>query len=70
MELVTLGSLKFGLAIVVAALSVRYLRERIRRKGRSLPPGPRGYPLIGNALDLPQERAWLTYAEWSKQYGA
>ena len=41
----------------------------LRQKRRSLPPGPRGYPLIGNLFDLPREKEWLTYAEWGKKYG-
>ncbi|EPT01646.1 hypothetical protein FOMPIDRAFT_124761 [Fomitopsis schrenkii] len=33
------------------------------------PPGPRGLPIIGNALQLPREHAWLAFAEWAKVYG-
>ncbi|TFK24572.1 cytochrome P450 [Coprinopsis marcescibilis] len=32
-------------------------------------PGPRRLPFIGNALQMPQERPWLTFAEWAKTYG-
>lgn len=38
-------------------------------KGLPLPPGPKGYPLIGNLFDLPVDKAWLVYDEWSKIYG-
>lgn len=31
-----------------------------------LPPGPKGLPLIGNALDLPKSQPWITFTEWSK----
>ncbi|KAJ8081743.1 hypothetical protein PM082_007589 [Marasmius tenuissimus] len=34
-----------------------------------LPPGPKGLPLIGNVLDLPQTQAWLTFAKWAEEYG-
>jgi hypothetical protein len=70
MELGGLGLAQLGLALVVCALSARYLRERARRAGRSLPPGPRGLPFIGNVLELPHSEPWLKYAEWSKRYGA
>ena len=35
---------------------------------RRLPPGPRGYPIIGNILDL-RSAQWLKFAEWRKKYG-
>ena len=34
-----------------------------------LPPGPKGYPLIGNALDMPSEKEWVTFAKWGKIWG-
>jgi len=34
--------------------------------GLPLPPGPKGFPVIGNLLDMPADKLWL---EWSKTYG-
>ncbi|GJJ10961.1 hypothetical protein Clacol_005190 [Clathrus columnatus] len=32
-------------------------------------PGPPGRPLIGNLLDLPKSKEWLTFNRWAKEYG-
>ena len=42
-----------------------------RRNSKRLPypPGPKGYPVIGNLLDAPTDKPWLTYDEWGKTYG-
>ncbi|KAK0194305.1 cytochrome P450 [Armillaria mellea] len=34
-----------------------------------LPPGPKELPLIGNLLDMPAEKEWLTFAKWGERYG-
>ncbi|KIK38430.1 hypothetical protein CY34DRAFT_809316, partial [Suillus luteus UH-Slu-Lm8-n1] len=47
-----------------------YLVKQVLNKNPSYPPGPRGWPLIGNIQDIPQIKPWLTFAEWGKKYGA
>ena len=37
--------------------------------GLPLPPGPKGYPLIGNIFDMPTYKPWLVYDEWRRTYG-
>ena len=37
--------------------------------GLPLPPGPKGYPLIGNLFNMPVHRPWVVYDEWRKTYG-
>ncbi|KAK0201382.1 cytochrome P450 [Desarmillaria ectypa] len=37
-------------------------------KGRPV-PGPRGLPFIGNALDMPTDKPWLTFGRWKETYG-
>ncbi|KZT34406.1 cytochrome P450 [Sistotremastrum suecicum HHB10207 ss-3] len=38
------------------------------RNGLRKPPGPKGWPLIGNLLDMPKSHQYLTYMEWRKKY--
>ncbi|KAF8198880.1 cytochrome P450 [Mycena galopus ATCC 62051] len=45
-------------------------RNREARSNRAhLPPGPKGYPILGNYYDLPAEDSHLQYSEWRKSYG-
>ncbi|KAI0066940.1 cytochrome P450 [Artomyces pyxidatus] len=51
-------------ATLIALLIVQYLTSPWRK----LPPGPRGWPLVGNAFSIGKAQ-WLTYTDWKRQYG-
>ena len=56
------------LSLSLAAVGVfifRWLRYRV-----SLPPGPRGFPIIGNILTLPKEYEWIHWSKHKTIYGA
>ncbi|KAJ3478243.1 hypothetical protein NLI96_g9898 [Meripilus lineatus] len=45
-------------------LALRFLR----RRRVPLPPGPKGLPVVGNILDLPNKDEYRVYADWSRRY--
>ncbi|KAI0313581.1 cytochrome P450 [Amylostereum chailletii] len=63
-SLVDVGILLFSL-LFSYGLYVRGQRAR-----QALPPGPKGWPLIGNIFDIPKHAQWLAYANWAREYGS
>ena len=61
----TLATLSLGFILLR-----QLIKSRSRNpKGLPLPPGPKGYPLIGSIFDMPIVKPWLVYDEWRKIYG-
>ncbi|KAI5832874.1 cytochrome P450 [Schizophyllum commune Tattone D] len=61
MDPLTLTALSAGIVLVICL-------RRLRHRGPH-PPGPPGLPLIGNALQLPNDKQWLKWDEWRREYG-
>jgi hypothetical protein len=58
------------LTLASVILGCAALSRLARWRSRShLPPGPKGYPIIGNLLDLPPTHAWEKFGDLGKQYG-
>lgn len=49
---------------------ISHLNKLTISPGLRLPPGPPGRCLIGNLLDFPRSKEWLTLKEWAKDYGS
>jgi cytochrome P450 len=65
----TLATIFFGCMLLFAG---RWKKGRSRTRnpnGLPLPPGPKGYPLIGNLFDFPIYNQCFVYEEWRKIYG-
>ncbi|KAG1737315.1 cytochrome P450 [Suillus lakei] len=56
--------------LCLACVGVNLLKQVFSKKNPApYPPGPPGWPLIGNVLDMPHIKPWLTFTEWGKKYG-
>ncbi|KAF8810262.1 cytochrome P450 [Phlegmacium glaucopus] len=65
-----MGSLTY-LDILFAIFTVVLLKKVFTGTKRSipLPPGPSKLPLLDNLLDLPTDKAWVTFSDWGKKWG-
>ena len=60
---------------LLAGVTLLGLWATSARKSRSnpnrlpLPPGPKGYPVVGNLFQMPREKKWLLYDRWFQSYG-
>jgi hypothetical protein len=64
------GLLRVALSstLVLAGIGISWLCLK-RHKRFPFPPGPKGWPLVGNFLDMPDVKEWETYFAWSQTYG-
>ncbi|KAH9851704.1 cytochrome P450 [Lenzites betulinus] len=60
-------------AFLICVCIMLYVRSAInwrsRTRGRPLPPGPRGLPLVGNVFSIPRYKPWRGFRDLSSKYG-
>ena len=68
--MLTLPSITW-LDICLIAGAIAYLVKQVftQKNPAPYPPGPLGWPLVGNISGVPDVKPWLTFAEWGKKYG-
>jgi hypothetical protein len=55
------------LALILVLIPLYVLSKRARLP---LPPGPKGWPLIGNLFDIPNTNFATIYTDWAQKYGS
>ena len=57
--------------VALAVFALWLLRKVTEKKPLGRPiPGPKGWPIIGNLLDIPTEVEYQVFSHWQKIYGA
>ncbi|KAI6142757.1 cytochrome P450 [Pisolithus tinctorius] len=58
------------LGLCLAGAGIFLIKRIISKKNPApFPPGPKPLPLIGNLLDIPSEKQWLTFSDWADKFG-
>jgi len=57
------------LAVVVTAIFLAVVRKKWASKRPPYPPGPKGYPVIGNLFDFPENPTWEGFVKMGQEHG-
>ncbi|KAI6035508.1 cytochrome P450 [Pisolithus orientalis] len=58
------------LDLCLAGVGVYLIRQIVsKKKPAPFPPGPKPLPLLGNILDMPSVKPWLTFSDWASKFG-
>jgi cytochrome P450 len=66
----SLLSIQSGCLCIGSYFLVRWLAGRkTRAHNLSLPPGPRGLPVVGALFQWPTKDPWIVFSQWAAQHG-
>lgn len=60
-----------AIGLLIVALVTSIILHEVMRP-RRMPPTPgnkRPLPFIGNRLEIPSQKSWITFRKWNEQYG-
>jgi len=58
------------LAVVTTVAALVVLRRQwALRRTTPYPPGPKGYPIIGNVFDFPKDHIWEGFTMMAQEHG-
>ncbi|KAJ7781981.1 cytochrome P450 [Mycena maculata] len=64
------SSLQTAGLVLISCASYILFRSYVRCRKSRLPPGPRGFPIVGNFYGLPKTHGWLAFMEMSHKYNS
>ncbi|KIK30866.1 hypothetical protein PISMIDRAFT_20892 [Pisolithus microcarpus 441] len=58
------------LDLCLASVGFYLVKQMVSKtKPAPFPPGPKPLPLLGNMLDMPSVKPWLTFSDWANKFG-
>ena len=63
------GFVRPAVVVVAVGIALAVLQRRRAPSRPPYPPGPKGYPVIGNVLDSPKNPIWEGFTAMAKECG-